>query len=235
MAEEKSSAVYVSWLTFKNGVESLAQGIPNQIDRSTFPGLSGGVQSQLLAGLKFLGLMTDDNKPTAELHALAVQDEHARKEKLKAILQERYAELFALDLVKTTPNALSTKMGEAYNVTGDTKEKAIRFFLSAVSYTGVPVSRLFKMPGTSVGTNGTRTKRRASSRSKPLNNQDEDNQKQASGTSRVVTLVSGGTLTLAASIDLFSLIPEDRRFVFELIDKLDGYEKEHSKPIDPPV
>jgi hypothetical protein len=49
-----------------------------------------------------------------------VPDEAKRKEKLRQILQERYSELFALDLLKTTPNELTNQMGTSYNVTGDT-------------------------------------------------------------------------------------------------------------------
>jgi hypothetical protein len=40
-----------------------------------------------------------------------------------------------------------------------------------------------------------------------------------------VQLKSGGSLTLAASIDLFSLSAEDRAFVFGLIDRLQDYEQ----------
>lgn len=47
-----------------------------------------------------------------------------------------------------------------------------------------------------------------------------------SGTSRQVQLRSGGTLTLTASIDLFQLSAIDRKFVFDLIDKLQEYERE---------
>ena len=42
--------------------------------------------------------------------------------------------------------------------------------------------------------------------------------------SRMVKLKSGGTLTLSASVD-FWLYPSDRKFVFELIDKLEAYEQ----------
>jgi len=227
MADETKSAVYVSWTTFKNSVEGLVQGIPNQIDRSTFPGLSGGVQSQLLAGMKFMGLITDDDKPTPALHALAVADENKRKEKLKEILQERYSAIFALDLLKATPQQVSDKMAEAYNVSGDTREKAIRFFLFAVGYVGIQVSRFIKIPGAPTTTNGTRTKRRAT-RTKTAQDPEDDDpiDPQTTGTSRIVLLKSGGTLTLAASIDLFKMSPSDRTFVFGLIDKLDSYEKD---------
>ena len=45
------------------------------------------------------------------------------------------------------------------------------------------------------------------------------------GTSRAVSLQSGGTLRLSASIDLFKLSAADRNFVFGLIDKLEAYER----------
>lgn len=229
MADEKQAAVYVSWLTFKNALEGLVQGIPNQIDRSTFPGLSGGVQSQLFAAMKFMGLTNEDGKPTATLETLAVADEAERKEKLKQILRERYADLFALDLLKTTPNQLTETMGSSYGVSGDTRGKAVRFFLSAASYVGVPMSRLFKVPGASTVSNGApRKKRKLSPKVVGVthNLEDEEEEQKPSGTSRAVTLRSGGTLTLAASLDLFQLTPADRNFVFELIDKLEAYEKE---------
>lgn len=46
------------------------------------------------------------------------------------------------------------------------------------------------------------------------------------GTSRSVELKSGGTLTISATLDLFALNAADRKFVFDLIDKLEGYEEE---------
>lgn len=230
MADEQKAAVYVSWSTFKNAVEGLAQGIPNQIDRSTFPGFSGGVQSQLLAGLKFLGLTDDNDKPTAALEALAVPDENKRKAKLKEIVEDRYKDLIDLDLMKTTPQQLMDKMGESYGVTGDTKIKAVRFFLMAIQYVGIPVSRFIKVPGSPNPTNGTKARKKSASRIKADDDQGDDDIENAvtpkTGTSRVVQLSSGGTLTLTASLDLFQLSPTDRTFVFALIDKLETYEKE---------
>jgi hypothetical protein len=44
-----------------------------------------------------------------------------------------------------------------------------------------------------------------------------------------VTLKSGGTLTVTASMDVFKLSPADRTFVFSLIDKLSEYESPPEK------
>lgn len=232
MEETQAAAVYVSWTTFKSALEQLAQGVPNIIDRSNFPGLSGGVQSQLLAGLKFLGLINDEGRPTSALHALAVPEESVRKERLKEVLQQRYAALFALDLLKTTPNELSSTMGTMYNVTGDTREKAIRFFLFAVTYVGIQVSRLFGPMGTP-SSNGVRAKRRTTPRSKvapPPADDEADDPPASQGPKRSVNLKSGGSLTLSATVDFFSLSQDDRTFVFALIDQMDKYEKGVTEP-----
>ena len=47
----------------------------------------------------------------------------------------------------------------------------------------------------------------------------------SAGTSRSIPLSSGGKLTLSVELDLLRLSPSDRKFVFELIDKLDDYER----------
>ena len=225
--DQKAAAVYVSWSTFKNALDSLSQGIPNRVDRTAFPGMAWGVQSQLFTGMKFLGLLNDDSSPTPALHAVAVLEETARKEKLKGILLERYSDLFALDLMKATPALLDEQMGKSYNVAGSTRVRATRFFLSAVDYVGIPISRLFK-PKSGNGAAPTR-KRRASARPRQVPEPEDPATGIAgaptTGTARSVQLKSGGTLTVSASIDFFFLSEEDRVFVFELIDKLKKYEQ----------
>lgn len=228
--KETGAAVYVAWATFNNAVAQLAHGVPNRIDRSVFPGQSWAVQGQLLAALRFLGLIDEDGKPLPALVAVAVPDEEARKTVLRRIIADKYSQLFALDLVKTTPSELAEKMGAAYSVTGDTREKAIRFFLAATSYLGIPLSPLLNRDKARPA-NGPGARRRRVTRPRPT---EQEPPPQAptpqatttGGTSRSIQLRSGGTLTISATLDLFSLIAADRSFVFELIDKLDSYEKQ---------
>jgi len=219
-AEKSNAAVYVSWKTFQNSIEQLSRGeLTNVIDKTVFTGMAFSVQNQLFTGMRFLGLIDDKNKPTADLAALTTEDEAARKQKLKEILQDRYAELFALNLKKTTPDELDKKMSEAYGVTGDTRDKAVRFFLGAVTYLGIEVSALL---GGKKANGGTRSpgKKRGPKKQPPFVSHTD---MKSAGTSKTVRLQSGGMLTLSATLDLFSLNPEDRKFVFELIDKLEGY------------
>ena len=50
---------------------------------------------------------------------------------------------------------------------------------------------------------------------------------------RELKLRSDGVVTLGLSVDLFSLTGDDRKFVFELIDKMSAYEDQRSLPAGP--
>lgn len=49
--------------------------------------------------------------------------------------------------------------------------------------------------------------------------------KETSEIARTVDLKSGGSITVAAVVDLARLSPDDREFVFLLLDRLAEYEK----------
>lgn len=223
-SEKTNAAVYVSWKTFQNSIDALAKGeLPNVIDKTVFPGMAFSIQNQLFTGMRFLGLIDDKNRPTSDLEGLAAQDEVGRKQKLKEILQRRYSDLFALNLKKTTPDELSKKMSEAYGVKGDTVEKAIRFFTGAAAYLDIEMSPLITGKRTNGGMPRASGKKRGTRKVNPQSGVIDP--APDSGTSKTVRLQSGGTLTLSASLDLFRLNAEDRKFVFDLIDKLDGYQQ----------
>jgi hypothetical protein len=196
-----------------------------------FPGQSGGVQSQIISGFKFLGLITDDGTPTDSLRAIAVKNEGARKAALKKIVEDKYATLIALNLQKTTPSQLADQMRASYGISGDTLEKATRFFLSAVGYLGLPVSTLFKTTKTANGAPAMPRKRRVTT---PRRTPDVDDEPpaQTEGESRSIQLKSGGRLTLAASTKFFELERADRDFVFDLLDKLREYERANPTEAD---
>ena len=223
-AEKAIAPVYVSWKTFQNSIDALSKAeIPNVIDKTVFPGMAFSVQNQLFTGMRFLGLIDEKNKPLQDLLDLANPVEEKRKEKLKEILQRRYSDLFAINLKKSTPGEVDKKMGESFEVVGDTKEKAVRFFLSASEYVGVELSPLLasKKPNGGKASVG-RSKRGPRRQSQPPQFPPAP---ERPGTSKMVRLQSGGTLTISATLDLFALNPNDRKFVFDLIDRLDDYQQ----------
>lgn len=225
--QKQRAAAYVPWGTFRNSLNTLSKnGMPNEVNKSVFIGLAGGTQSQLVAAMKFLGLVREeDDTPTETLKRLVKQDENERKELLKEVFQAAYPDLFALNLKRTTPETFLEQLGESYGVSGSTRRKAANFFLRGAEEIGIEVSPYLKKAGKAV--RSTSNKRR---KKKPRTNTPAA--PQESGTSKTVELESGGTLTLSATLDLFSLSSEDRKFVFKLIDELDQYEQEQASTGD---
>jgi hypothetical protein len=216
MPSATQPAPYVPFRTFLAALEGFERGLPNQIDRSLWPSYSGAIRGQLLAAFRFLGLMDDNQSPTAALREMAAKPE-SRRALMRALIEKSYQPLVALDLARASPHQLEDAVRAAYGVTGATHKKAVSFFLQAVRYAGLPLSVLLKAK--------TRTAafghRRPAAGERPA----KEAESAAAAVSRTVQLKSGGSLKLAASIDLFSLSAEDRAFVFGLIDRLQDYEQ----------
>jgi hypothetical protein len=233
MASEEplGTPAYIPFKTFTNTLDALAEHMPNRIDGSAFPGQSGTMKSQLLLTFRFFGLIGEDGKPTQTLLAIAVADEAARKAALRKLIEQKYAPLFALGLMKTTPAEFAETMTEAYKISGDTRLKATRFFLNALAYLGiVDVSPLLLRDKTKPVGNGAMGRRRRAAPRERINTAEEEAEAAREAgvpmmaESRTVELRSGGKLTLSATTKFMSLSSADRKFVFDLIDKLEEYE-----------
>ena len=200
---------YVPFRTFLAALETLERGCPNQLDRSVWPSSSGAIQGQLLGAFRFLGLMDEAQCPSAELRELIGKKE-SRRPLLRRILEKNYATLVAMDLSRTSPHQLEEAMRQ-YGLTGATHKKALSFFLQAAQYAGLPLSVLLRAKIR--GSGGGPRQRRAPAVEAVA----------AIAAGKTVHLKSGGSVTLTTAVDLFSLSAEDRKFVFELIDRMQEY------------
>jgi hypothetical protein len=200
---------YVPFRTFLAALETLERGCPNQLDRSVWPSSSGAIQGQLLGAFRFLGLMDEAQCPSAELRELIGKKE-SRRPLLRRILEKNYATLVAMDLSRTSPHQLEEAMRQ-YGLTGATHKKALSFFLQAAQYAGLPLSVLLRAKIR--GSGGGPRQRRAPAVEAVA----------AIAAGKTVHLKSGGSVTLTTAVDLFSLNAEDRKFVFELIDRMQEY------------
>lgn len=227
MAEDsKTTAAYGAWRTTEKALDMFAEGIPPRVDRSAFPGLAWNAQTRLLGGLRFLGLIDDNGVPLPLLASVAVNDEAARKKAVGEVLRRAYPEVFKLDLARVTPAHLAETLGENYNASGDTRDKAVRFFLAAASYAGMALSPMLTRDRTRRPGNGRGAKKRfviARPKSKP--EMEPTPRETTVGASRTIRLQSGGTLTVIATVDFLSLSSDDRQFVFDVIDKLAKYDQ----------
>jgi hypothetical protein len=232
MTEEITrTAPYGSFETTKNAIAGFAEGVPHRIDRSAFPGLAWNAASRLITGLKFLDLINDLGQPMPSLEKLATPDEAVRKRVLESILRTQYSKVFELDLTRTTPSLLAETFAEHYNATGDTLEKAVRFFLAACQYVGIPVSPLLTRAQrrSTAGANAGKPRKVTTTQKKPGTTGAADSMPvgPVMGAARRINLESGGTLSVSAAVDFLTLSASDRKFVFEVIDRLSEYENAH--------
>lgn len=222
--DDKKTAAYVPWGTFKNALDRLASiGLPGRIDRSVFGGLAGGTQTQLIAAMRFLGLIDEDHSPSKILREVTSKNESDRKLLLRHIFKSAYADLFQLDLRTASLDQVQEVLARAYGVTGSTLSKAVRFFLAGAKDLDIELSPF--LDETKKKNGAPRSNGLGRRRAKKILARNPPPPQKPPGTSRTVPLMSGGTLTISADLDLFSLSAEDRAFVFKLIDDLERYEK----------
>lgn len=230
MAEESNNKLtppYLPYRTFLSSLDRLAEGVPPRIDRGIWKNQTGTIQSLIMGAYRFFGLIDDQSKPTKKLHDLVAHRDKPN-EYVKAILEEKYAEVIKHNLLTMTEALINEYFESVFGVDGDTKRKSITFFLQAAKAVGMPLST-FLQTQVRVRTTGTRRRRRDNDAIEPDEVEDDDQTPQT-GEAKTVELRSGGTLTLSASVKFFDMASDDRTFVFELIDKLRDYEHKQQKP-----
>jgi hypothetical protein len=225
--ESKSSApaAYLSFKTFLGAVDALEHGIPKQIDRTIWRSQSGVIQSQIMMAFRFFGFVNESDAPTPALQRF-VEGKDRRPEMMASLIRHSYRSIVEHDLTKMSPKMLSDAMDE-YGVSGDTKRKALAFFLRAAQFADIPMHPLLSRGMRSA--NGPRKKRvNASKRGLDGSTIAVTPNTQSGITTkntRSIQLSSGGTVALSLSFDPFSLSEADREFVYGLVDKLKAYEQ----------
>lgn len=143
MAEDKAEGkapVYVSYLTFANLLDWLRElgTVPSQFDRSFWGGkYSGATGSQLMTGLRFLGLL-DGDKPTDRLEELAFASDDERKRMMADLLRDAYGRDLVDGLPKATPKLVRDALF-ARGATDGTFRKAQSFFINAAKAADLPM------------------------------------------------------------------------------------------------
>lgn len=218
----------VPWATFISTAERIAADPPNRIDRSYLGSTAGSIQTYLIAALKGFDLIDDkEARPTG---ILGWTDEEKRKARVADLLHTYYGPMVELGKTNSTPAELAETFGTVYpQITGESRTKAIRFFLSAMAYAGLPVAAMWSKVKAPRGASG----RKAAAR-KPRSNAPggtgggsgggETLLTAKSGHSHTVRLpVSGGTVTLSVDVNPLSLKGTERDWFYAVVDKLDEY------------
>src|SRR5579872_2041867 len=127
----RPTAPYVPFKSFLTALDRLGQGHPPQIDGSFWHGFSGGLQRQMMAALRFFGLLGENGEVAPELTTLAKAAD--RKLLICSMLKACYPAVFEIGLEHATVNQFNDALRQ-YNVTGTTLEKARSFFLQAARF-----------------------------------------------------------------------------------------------------
>lgn len=146
---EVQTAPYMPFPALEKFVRSLkGTALPDKIDRSLMSKMSGGVQAQLRATLRYFSLVDALDAPTPQLRAwIEAIDTPSAKSVLSPIVSTAYAELTRdLQLGSATTGQLETAFREKGGVSGSALTKAARFFLAAHAAAGIAVSPHFRPP-----------------------------------------------------------------------------------------
>lgn len=221
---------YISFKTLLGLIERMVQEEPPaRIDKSYLDNYSGGYQTQVLAALTSLRLISEEGDLSENLKDLVTAPDSRRPEVVARVIKDQYQPLLALSQNSTQQQLVDAFSELAPQVTGDTRRKAIAFFLGACQYANIPVSKHWKTPRV-----------QAKPGSKPRDRQDRSYTPAiepaeshipvdaAAGPAnlRQLELRSGGMVTLGLSVDLFEMSTDDRTFVFRLIDEMSKYEEQ---------
>lgn len=226
---------YVSFNTFRTLLEWLkTEGVPLHFDRSFWQAkFSGSTGSQLVATLKFLGLLNGD-RPVHDLENLVDTDVEERRLVLRDLVRDSYGTVHFDKLDRATP-AMLRSWFSSYPIDGHTLRKAISFFVNAAKEAEIPISNAVSKMSKNKLPKSSNTSRDRHSSYEPVNATSDDlhqssarkllNDHSAATLSRtMINLRSGGAVTVNLAVDLFRLSDQDREFVLKLVEHTRSYQ-----------
>lgn len=224
-------AVYIPWRTFQTTLEILEPGVPPKVDRSVFKPFASGVRGQVLSALRFLALVDEEGAPQPLLQRLIDAQGDERRAVMTEILVNQYAAVASLGSSNSSLQVLYDQM-RGYGVQGGTLERAVRFFLDAAEFAGLPLSVHWQHGRRSsasvprqrhrqANVRKNKTVERVESSSSPMYHEAVPSEK--SRNYRQFKLASGGTVIIDIDVDLFDLSEADRNFVSKLVDDVRNY------------
>lgn len=143
--ETKTPPPYGSYGIFKSVIEQLATAtVPSgPLDRRVLHGVSGSDYNALIPGMRFLGLVDKDRKPTETLRELVKdwQNQDVFKAQMLALLGDKYAPIIGnINLGSGTITELEKAFKDSGVSAGQMLGKTIRFFTKAMSDYGYVLS-----------------------------------------------------------------------------------------------
>lgn len=228
---------YMAFQTFWNFLDELSsKPLPPRIDRSLMGSKSGTDQNNLMAGLLSFGLVDAAGAVLPRMQKFAAADLDGRKGILGELVEEYYPDELAVSRANDTINALHESFRENFGLTAaETRRKCETFFLHALRVAELPISPHFPQTRSGSGAPGTPKKRLVRKKTgtggtpaQPAHDDptaEDDDTEDTSVYKHTVTLQSGGTMTLAVTVNPLALRGTDRAFFYDIVDALVDYQE----------
>lgn len=230
--KKKSSPPYISFLTFNNMITWLeSEGVPVKFDRSFWGKKFGGTLGlQLIAGLRFLGLLKDElTQPLLGEIVKAKGDE--RKNLLADMIQRSYTFVDFSQLSAATSGMLKEWFAN-YHLDGSTERKARSFFINACKAYGINLSNTLKKTARNKQTGITREKKTEKEKVKNPNEGKPDTgykppppigEKTETQDLYKIILSDGCELKLCSTKVFFEFEKVDRELIENIVETMKKY------------
>jgi Family of unknown function (DUF5343) len=140
--DRKPVPPYVAYKTLSNFLDRFKQGLPGRIDRGLMGSMSGAAQSQVTTALRYLGMISENNIPTALMRRYVSGQEQERQAALFEMLTKSYPFIFGGDfnLATATASQLREEFADNTTATGETLGRCMAFLKDAALDAGIIVS-----------------------------------------------------------------------------------------------
>lgn len=147
-AVKKWHPPYPGYETFSNFFDKKLgdNPVPPRIDRHFLDNYAGSVRPLLVATLKTMGMLDENNNVLESLREAVRVGPDGRKAIFRAWAQDFYAEQVALGQQHATAQMLWESFTKSSGYTGSTLRRAVLFYLALTKDVGLPVSAHFKAP-----------------------------------------------------------------------------------------
>lgn len=215
-------------------------GRPIDIDLVTRMGFHVEIARRIVQTLRMLDLIGDDGQPTDTFRAFRQASTSEYKQVFASQLYDQYAAVFDVmgrDLHGKTVVEVENHF-RAFEP-ASLRKRMVSLFMKLCQYAEIMEGSPARASGGTSsprprGASSTRRPRRPAAPSQPELplSQDTNGARPPTRTPNTTTAIlrSGGSVTLSVSVDLIALEADDRRFVFDLIDKIKGYGNQRALP-----
>ena len=134
---------YVSYRSFWNFLDRLRDAVPARIDRSYWGDkFSGSTGTQLMAALRYLGLIDNEGIPTTMLRNLVAARDLQRDELMARIAYDCYPFFLngAVDYRTATYAQFEDILHTHFQVNSDVARKCLKFFIDLATDARIPLS-----------------------------------------------------------------------------------------------